>query len=87
MPRWDSRAPLFIIAGNHAEFVDYCRANDLKAYSREVRYASSPGAVDGSYVGGVLRIGTWRLRKDLVRLENTLARCAAKTPRRSGAES
>jgi hypothetical protein len=82
--------PLFIIAGNHDEFVEYCRANDLKPYSKEVRYASSPATVDGSYVGGVLRIGSWRSRKDLARLEEILARCAAKTPRRhldTGAES
>jgi len=56
--RWRSRdrRPL-VVAGSHAQFRDWCRANEYPM--QEFRYICTPSDLCGVYPSPVIRLGTW----------------------------
>lgn len=64
----------FILAGNYAEFMRYCRERKIDTAERIRRfiYIDNPNSLAGIYGLTVIRIGTWSHRKDLEEIEDAI---------------
>lgn len=73
---------IFVVAGNHAEFIDYRRRKfaDLQTAGIAVKFTdiinvSSPEAIRGYHDPHGVFIGTWKMRKDIGEVINLLQMC------------
>jgi len=69
----------FIVAGNHKEFLEYCKENNIKKDSKKVKYLYTIYSVMG-YGGAEFEFyGTWEKRKDKFKISELVRQTQGKT--------
>ena len=70
---------LYVLAGNHREFQQWCADRDIGPNDRRVRCICTSTSMLGADHGmWYIKIGTWERRMDLPRVMQTLATCGAR---------
>jgi hypothetical protein len=67
-----SEPRLVVLAGNYREFLFWCRENERNPRDRSLIYPSDWWRLRGLGPIRVIRYGTWYMRRDIARIEETI---------------